>query len=54
MVEAGLEVHQPSGRMEPWSLHGIAGAQALVEHAGDDLDERTPEPRPSGCARRKR
>ena len=43
--EAGLEVDDAGSRVEPGPVHGIAGAQAVVEHAGDDLDERASKPR---------
>ena len=49
--EAGFEVYDIAHGMKTWPLHGIAGAQALVENTGDDLDERAAKP---GAARRAR
>ena len=52
--KAGLEVDDAGSRMEAGPVHGIAGAQAIVEHAADDLHERAPKPCPSRRAERQR
>ena len=52
--EAGLEVDDACSRMEAGPVHGIAGAQAVVEHAADDLHERASKPRPARRAERQR
>jgi hypothetical protein len=43
--EAGLEVDDAGGRVQAGPVHGIPGALAVVEHAGDDLEERASKPR---------
>lgn len=43
--EAGLHVDDVSHGMKPWPLHGISGAQTIVEDARDDLDEGAAKPR---------
>ena len=52
--EAGLEVDDSGSRVKAGPLHGIAGAQAVVEHAANDLHERAPKPRPARRAERQR
>ena len=52
--EAGLEVDDADSRVEAGPIHGIAGAQAVVEHAADDLHERAPKPRPARRPERQR
>ena len=48
--ETGLHVDDLADGMETRALHGIPGAQVVVEDAGDDLDEGAPEPSASGGA----
>ena len=43
--EAGLQVDDVAHGVKPWPLHGISGAQIIVEDAGDDLDEGAAKPR---------
>jgi hypothetical protein len=46
--KARLEMDEVADGMEARTVHGIAGAQALVEESGEHLDERAAEPRPAG------
>ena len=52
--ETGLEVDDVGDRMKTWPIHGLASAQALVDDAGHDLDERAPQASPAGGAKRER
>jgi len=46
--KARLEVDKASDGVEARPVHGISGAQAFVENAGDDLDEGASEPGSTG------
>src|SRR5215216_2202276 len=46
--KARLEVDEVADRMEARAVNRLAGAQALVEDAGEHLNESAPEPRPAG------
>ena len=43
--KARLKVDEVANRVETRAVHGIAGALALVEHAGEHLYERATQPR---------
>jgi hypothetical protein len=50
--EARLQVDEAANRVEARTVHGIASANAVVEDANEDLDERAPEPGSAGSADR--
>lgn len=43
-----LEVDKVADGVEARAIHGISGAKAFVENAGDDLDESASKPGPAG------
>src|SRR5215216_883351 len=45
-----LEVDELANRVQARPIHGIPGAQAFVEDAGEDLDDRAAEPGAAGGA----
>lgn len=49
-----LEVDELADGMKTRAVHGIAGAQALVEESAEHLDESTAESRSAGGADRDR
>jgi hypothetical protein len=50
--EARLEVDEAADRVEARTVHGIASANAVVQDADENLDERAPEPGSAGRADR--
>lgn len=46
--KARLELEEIADWVEARAVNGFAGAQAVVQEAGEHLDERAPKPRPTG------